>query len=268
MKKLAVIGGGALLLGALLFGGAKSYLWLAYDKTAEFVNELEGTEMKIERMESMIKHLDPAIADATRKVAREEVEVEMLSERVGELTGKLDKSKADIQRLTADLESGNATFVYAGKSYDQAEVKRDLERRFELHKSQQETADRLTELKETRGKAVGVARQTLEDMKAQKEQFKAVVATLRSRVEQLRLKEQQSQGIEIDNSLFSEIKSLEKDIDTRIRVGEKLVAGQADTTVGEIVLDQPEAQSDILDRVTKYFGSEAGQNHGVVINLD
>lgn len=268
MKKIAVIGGGALLLAALVFGGAKSYVWLAYDKAAGFVSDIESVETKIERMESMINRLGPTITHAGRQVAEEEVQVEILTEQVDELNAKLAKSKADIQRLTADLSQGDTTFVYAGKSYDQAEVKRDLERRFDLHKSQQETADQLTSLKETRGKVVTTARATLEDMKAQREELKATVATLRSRLQQLRLKEEQTKGIEIDGSLFAEIKALRADVDERLRVGEKMASEQGDAGVGEINLDEPTEDSDVLDRVTKYFGAEADQDHGVVINLD
>lgn len=267
MKKIAIIGGGvALLAGLLALGGTTSqYMKTAWRQATEQISELESTEFMIERLETTIKDLDPAIHTVEHQIAKEEVQVEQLQDRLANVDERLSKAKTDIMRLTDDLKRSDEVFVYVGKSYARAQVEEDLERRFELFKSQETTAEQLREIVKARETSVEAARKKLGAMESQKKQLEVDLEQVKARLETLKAKQSASE-IAVDDSALSRAKELRDQIEARLRLGEKMV--ESETKIeGEIQLDEPEPAGDIVEQVTRHF-EKGDASHGVAIQLD
>ncbi|HEV7281488.1 MAG TPA: hypothetical protein VGN57_14905 [Pirellulaceae bacterium] len=267
MKKIAIIGGGvALLAGLLALGGTtSSFVKTAYRQATEQLSELESTEFMIERLETTIEDLDPAIHTVEQQIAREEIQVEKLQGRLASVDERLTKAKTDIMRLTDDLKRSDEVFVYVGKSYARVQVEEDLARRFELFKSQETTAEQLREIVQARETSVEAARKKLGAMETQKKQLEVDLEQVKARLETLKAKQSASE-IAVDDSALSRAKELRDQIETRLRLGEKMVDAEAKIE-GEIQLDAPEPAGDIVDQVTRHF-EKGSTDRGVVIQLD
>jgi chromosome segregation ATPase len=261
LKKSAYVGGAAVLLLVLLFGGdAWSYLRTGMRNTHAAVADQIPIEFQLERARNMIKDLDPEIAKNMRIIAKEEVEIAGLKEELKGLDTKLTKSEREVLRLTSDLKSNNS-FVYAGKSYTSEQVKLDLENRFNRHKALKSTVDSLSKVVAKREQGLGAAQEKLAAMQAAKGQLEADVAELAARYKMVEVA-QSSSHFKFDNSVLSRAQDCVKDIGTRIKVAENLV--NADTApLGEINLEEKQ-QKDITEEVTRFFNG-ADEN---IVKLD
>jgi hypothetical protein len=251
LKKSAYVGGAAVLLLVLLFGGdAWSYLRTGMRNTHAAVADQIPIEFQLERARNMIKDLDPEIERNMRTIAKEEVEICGLKEELKGLEGKVAKSESEVLRLTGDLKRGDSHFVYAGKSYSSEQVKTDLENRFNRHKALKSTVDSLAKVVAKREQGLGAAQEKLAAMRAAKGQLEVDVAELAARHQMVQVA-QSSSTFKFDNSVLSRAQETIKDIGTRIKVAENLV--NADTApLGEINLEEKQ-QKDITEEVTKYF---------------
>lgn len=251
LKKSAYVGGAAVLLLVLLFGGdAWSYLRTGMRNTHAAVSDQIPIEFQLERARNMIKDLDPEIAKNMRIIAKEEVEIASLKEELKGLDTKLAKSEREVLRLSGDLKKGESHFVYAGKSYSSEQVKLDLENRFNRHKALKSTVDSLSKVVAKREQGLGAAQEKLAAMQAAKGQLEADVAELAARYKMVEVA-QSSSHFKFDNSVLSRAQETVKDIGTRIKVAENLV--NADTApLGEINLEEKQ-EKDITEEVTRFF---------------
>jgi Mor family transcriptional regulator len=263
VRKSFYVGGAAVLLLVLLFGGdAWSFVKTGLRNTREAVADNIPVEFQIERARNMIKELDPEIQKNMRVIAKEEVEISGLREELEVLEGKLAKSEKDLARLTGDLRRGDSFYVYAGKSYTSTQVKTDLENRFNRHKSLEATAKKLQQIVTTRQQGLAAAQERLVAMKAARHQLEVDVAQLEARLEMVKLA-QSSSNMSFDDSKLSRAKNLVRDISTRIDVAEKLVNAET-TPAGEIDLDE-KSTVDIAEEVAKYLGGKVEHD---IVKLD
>jgi len=251
LKKSAYVGGAAVLLLTLLFGGdAWSYARTAWNNTQSTVADNIPIEFQLDRARNMIKDLDPEIQKNMRIIAKEEVEICGLKEELKGLDAKVAKSEREVLRLSGDLKRGDSNFVYAGKSYSSEQVKMDLENRFNRHKALKGTVDSLAKVVAKREQGLTAAQEKLAAMQAAKGQLEADVAELAARYKMVEVA-QSSSNFKFDNSVLSRAQDTVKDIGTRIKVAESLV--NADTApLGEINLEEKQ-HKDITEEVTKYF---------------
>lgn len=258
-KKCVLIGGGLALLATLIFGG--TYVRTAVHKAKVAVEDAEPLSFKLDRLDTMVKDLDPEIRKAMHIIAKEEVAVEALKEEVTESDERLAKSQKDVFRLKQDLESDNSYFVYAGQSYTKEQVERDLRSRFERHKGMQSAHDSVKQQLEARESSLTAAREKLTAMQNKKQELEVALASLRARQKALEVL-QTSSDLNLDDSKLARTKDLAKDIEARIVTAEKVLNAQAKYP-GEINLDQPE-DKDTLKEVAEYFGEKRPEKASVV----
>jgi hypothetical protein len=266
VRKSFYVGGAAVLLLVLLFGGdAWSYLKTGVRNTQAAVTDNIPIEFQLERARNMIKDLDPEIVRNMRIIAKEEVEVASLQEELGTLESKLAKSERDVRRLADDLKRGDSTFVYAGKSYSSEQVEKDLENRFNRHKGLKGTAEKLSQIVNTRQQGLSAAQDRLVSMRAARQQLEVDVAQLEARLELVKLA-QSSSNFKFDDSVLSRAQNLVKDIGTRIDVAEKLV--NADTSpAGEIDLEE-KSTTNIREEVTRFFSGADHESQQDIVTLN
>ena len=254
MIKRVLIGGAVLaLLGAFFFGrDATSHLRTSVGMARNAVQESIPVEYQVDRARRMIAELAPEIRRNMHLIAREEVEVEGLAERIAQTEARLEKEKSDILRLQGDLAGGGDTFRYAGRSYSSEQVQVDLTNRFERYKTGEATLASLREIYQARERSLHAARQKLDGMMAAKRQLEVDVENIQARL-QMVAAAQTTNNFHFDDSRLGRVRELVADLRARVDVAERLVHAE-DHFHDEIPLDKPSPDS-IVEQITAYFGT-------------
>lgn len=240
--------------GVTLGRDAFSYLSTACDKASQSVTDAVPIEFQIDRARKMVADLAPEVRNSMRVIAKEEIALDRLNERIADAEGRAEKSKTEILRLSADLESDRPVFRYAGRSYSRAEVSEDLTRRFTRHKVGDETLKHLSAMRDARQRNLDAARQKLTAMVAAQKKLETDITNLEAK-RSLVAVAQSSSDLKLDDSQLARAKELIGDIRTRLDVAARLA--NADTSVpGEIVLDEAES-AEVSEQVAAYFGGPA-----------
>ena len=253
VKKELMVGAGVVLLLGLLFGrDAASYVTTTMGWVHQSVKDSVPIEFEIERARKMIASLDGDIESNMTLIAREEVAVANLAKDVKAKKDELAKRRGEILRLTHDLESGTESFVYSGRSYSAKDVKTDLKNRFERFKVMERTVDSNRQVLDARKVGLAAAQEKLDNMLASKSQLEADVENLEARLKMLEVAQTNS-DLKFNDSRLSRTKDLIQDIQARLEVAETLVNSKGAYN-GEIQLEAPAEEADIVDQVTDHFG--------------
>ena len=251
IKKMLVIGGGAVLVSVLLVGrDALSYLRTSAGYVTDAVQESVPVEFQIDRARGMIEDLVPEVRKNMHIIAKEEVEVQRLDEQIADSDTRLSKEKDQLLRLKNDLSSGKETFSYASRSYTVGDVRTDLANRFERYKTGETTMASLKEIRNARQKSLVAAQQKLEGMLASKRQLQVEVENLEARVQMIAAAKATS-NYQFDDSRLGRVKELVASLKNRLSVAEKLVNAEV-YYHDEIPLDKA-APENIVEQVTEHF---------------
>jgi len=266
IKKLACTGVGAALLAGLVFGtDAYSYISTTASRVSDNVKNSVPVEFELDRARKMIQDLTPEIRRNMHLIAKEEVEVEKLQSRVGDLEEKLTSNKADIIRLKNDLDSGSTYFTYAGHEYSRNAVQTDLAGRFERFKTQDATRVKLESILRAREQGLDAARAKLDGMLTARRQLEVDVENLEARQKMVEVA-QTSSKFAFDDSHLSKTKRLIDEIRTRIDVAERMVDVDGELA-GEIQLDE-QVDTDISNEVASYFGLQIELDEEELVDVD
>jgi chromosome segregation ATPase len=254
IKRVLLIGGGAILVGVLLFGrNVFSYLRTSIGYVTGAVQESVPIEFQIDRARGMIQDLVPEVRKNMHVIAKEEVEVQRLDEQIGENQERLGKEKDQLLRLKTDLVSGKEEFKYGGRSYTADEVRSDLANRFERFKTGEATLASLKEIRNARQKSLAAARQKLEGMLASKRQLQVDVENLEARLQMVAAAETTSK-YQFDDSRLGRAKELVANLRSRLEVAEKLVNAEV-YYHDEIPVDKATPEN-IVEQVTEHFAAK------------
>jgi len=266
LKKMLVVTGGAMLLLALFFGrDAYSYVSTSVDWVRQSAKNSVPVEFEIERARKMIKDLTTPIKDAKVSITREVVAVKHLQDRLDKTDALLVKNLNDIQRLRHDLDQGTTTFVYAGRSYSETQVKSDLEKRFKIYKRKSDTADKLRQVVEARLRGIEASNEKLNSMVMAKRQLEVDVENLEARQKMVEVAKASSK-LTFDDSDLARTQSLIDEIGVRISVSEELVNSETNFT-GQIQLDDTNT-SNVLEEIDRYLDERGSSKVGTSVVLD
>jgi predicted nucleic acid-binding Zn-ribbon protein len=258
LKKLVIAGLGTVGLAMFVtHTSLGSYISTAYRRTASSAKDAVPMEFQIDRARNMVHDLEPEIRRSMHVIAKEEVEVASLDERVTTAEKNAEKDKTEILKLQSDLDTGHHTFQYAGHSYTSTEVKSDLSRRFVRFKTADATLDSMRQMHDARSRNLEAARQKLTAMMSAQRQLQVEVENLEAKHKLVQVAEASS-DFQFDDSQLARCKELMTDIRTRLDVAAKLA--NADTNFhDEIPLDEAESE-DVSKQVAEYFGLEHAQD--------
>lgn len=255
LKKLVIVVLGTVGLAAFIaHTSVGSYVSTAYRRTTQSVKDTVPMEFQIDRARNMVRDLEPEIRRSMHVIAKEEVEIAALNERIAGADEKSAKDKSEILQLQSDLNSGDHVFHYAGHRYTSDQVKEDLSRRFNRFKTADATLTSLREMRDARSRNLDAARQKLNAMVASQRQLQVEVENLEAKLKLVQVAEA-SCDFQFDDSLLANCKELMTDIRTKLDVAAKLANADV-STQGEIQLDETDAE-DVSQQVTEYFGLEA-----------
>lgn len=254
IRKAIITALGVTLATGFVFGTSVfSYLSTGYDRITSSVEESVPMEFQIDRARKMVADLSPEIRNSMHVIAKEEVALDQLNERIRQAEDHNAKAKDDIMRLQADLGGNKRVYHYAGRSYSASQVKEDLTRRFTRFKVDDETLEHLRQMRDARQANLDAARQKLTAMMSAQKNLETDIANLEAKHKLVEVAQATSDFV-FDDSQLSRAKQLITDIRTRLDVSAKLANASVDVQT-EIPLDAP-AADDIVDQVTKYFGNE------------
>lgn len=251
IKKMILILGVVVLAGLVLFGtNARSYVRTSGGYVKQAMKESVPIEFQINRARDMIDDLAPEVRKNLHVIAREEVEVQRLEERIERSKERLAQEKSQIMRLTDDLDQEKDAYTYAGREYTVEQVKADLANRFNRYKTGDATLASLEQIHAARLRSVQAARQRLEGMLAARRQLEVEVENLEARRQMIAAAETTSQ-FHFDDSQLGRVKELITDLRTRLDVADQLVQAESDFHP-EIPLDEPSPEN-VVNQVSEYF---------------
>ena len=253
LKKVAIGGGITMLLLLLLFGRSTwSYLSTTVSRVRDSVRSSVPVDFELDRARKETAQITSEVRKNMHVIATEEVKIEQLEKEIQNLEKKHIQDQTDILRFKSDLESGTSNFIYRGVTYTAKNVKRDLENRFEEFTTDEETLQSLVKLLNTRHDSLRLAQKRLFEMQASQRQLKVEIENLEARNKMVQVA-QASSEFEFDNSQLAQARELVDDIESRIRTAEKLLKAES-LSLDRIPLERAEDETDILDRISSYFG--------------
>lgn len=247
------------------YGTIASIIGTAGNDIRDGIGNMMPIEFELKRAKQLLKDLTPEIRDNMVTLARAEIKVREMDEKIGNAQERLAKSESHILRLTTDLESLDVKFIYASRSYTRDQVKTDLASRFQRHTVSEVTLTSWQKQRDARNASLAAARR----------KFAATIDARRSLEVEVELLEAKWMAIKadvagsqyaIDDSRLGKVKELVRSLNNRIKVEENLIAVEGDA-MGEIPLDDSEAvlESDIVADVRSHFNSSGSTSTAQII---
>ncbi len=242
------------LAAAIVGRGGWSYFKTGWGQVVDAAGAAVPLEFEIARARTMLGDLVPEVKKNLVAIAEAEAGLERLDAEIAALETRQTKDKAEITRLSRDVESGRAHFRYAGREYTALQVRDDLSRRFDRHRTADETLENLRKIREARTKSLTAARDKMSGMIATKRQLEVELEQLDSRLKMVQAADT-SNRLCLDDGRLSRTKRLLQDLESRLKASERLVA--LEETPGECIPLEAEESGDVVRRIAEYFARPA-----------
>lgn len=227
IKRGAIATGGALLVGALVFGGdLMSYLKSGRNTMRAAVKDAVPTEFELQRAKDLVEDIIPEMQANVRLIATEEVEITQLRQDIAQSGKNIVAEREQITRLTGMLGDERASYTVGGREYPRQEVRQELSRRFERFKESEVVLSGKERLLKTREQSLRAAVQMLERTKGQKALLEDKIAGLEA---QHRLVQAAAVGskLQVDGTKLAQAEKLISQLKKRLDVSERVLAHEA-----------------------------------------
>jgi len=254
MIKQAVYGVAALgALASFVFGrDVWSYARTWGNSVRQTVKKEVPVEFEVTRARELVENIVPDIRNVMHVIAEQEVDVEQFTADLARKRTELASQKDAIHARTADLKSGQASFVYASQTYSSEQVRNDLAKRFDRFKMAEETLKREQQVLEARQKALTANRDKLDNLLAAKTDLELQLEQLEARLKAVQAAETAS-TVSIDDSELTRAKKLIRELNKQIDVREKVMASDGKLTDLIPVETKLTAPKDLESQIEAYF---------------
>ena len=268
MIKKVVLGTGlAVALSTFVFGtDVFSYLRTGAGSVRQAVRAEVPLDFEIARARQSVEEIIPEIEQVMHVIAEQQYDLERRDVQIAAREESLVQQKQAILALRTDLDANKANYVYAGRNYDQQDVRQDLAHRFERFKTAEQTLQRDHKVTDARRRALAANEEKLDNMLSVKKDLAVQIENLEARLAAVDATEAISE-LHIDDSSLSRAKELISELDRRIGTREKLLSNETRFT-GEIPVEADRQSQDAAARadaveseVDAYFG--AGPQAGI-----
>src|SRR4051794_16467405 len=193
--------------------GSLMHVW--WKDAARCCERAVPPEVRIKQLQVEIDRIDQDIKKNLGRLAAQQVDCKVLEENVAGLreeTGRLkDNVSAMAKAVDADVERVN----FQGTSFSKPILTRRLDGAVNTLKLKKAELANKEKLLEGRKQTLEVAHQRISDMCAQREQLRVTVAQLETRVEMLKLQQQQAK-VELDDSQVGRCNELVSQINRQL----------------------------------------------------
>ena len=262
LKKMVIGSCVAMTLGAFVFGrDLVSYARTAGESVRRAVKREVPLEFEVQRAREMVENLVPDIRECMHVIAEQQVDLENLTEAINSREDSLKKQEESILALRTDLDSGENSFVYAGRSYTTNEIRRDLSHRFDRFKTAKNRMKGDRQILDARKTQLRANQEKLDNMLAEKQNLAVQIEQLEARLKSVQAA-QITSTIEFDDSQLSRAKTLIRELNKQLDVRTKMMDAQGKFT-GLIPVESAEVPVDvnIAKEIDDYFGRKTDSQH-------
>lgn len=266
--KTVAIGAGALaLLGGVVFGtDIVSYVSSSTKMVQSKVKNSVPLDFELQRARDLLDDIIPEIQTNVRLIAREEVEIEKLKDRIQEQEQSVAEEETRIARLRDALRVQKVSYTFGGHDFSYQQVKEELANRFDRFKEAKVVLATQKRLLDSREKSLQGAMRMLEKTRTRKTQLANRIEAMEG---QYRLVKAASTGskISVDNSKLAQTEKLIDNIKTRLDVAERVLAHEARfvETIPVDTIDEQELLAEVDSYLDKQQNSETAARE-VVLN--
>jgi len=215
----------AAVVGTIGVGTTVSYLKTARRQLGEELRDLVPIKFEIQRLAGMTDDLVRDIQANQKVAAQLEVEIEYLQREIDAQDKALTQSRAEMQKLRDALRESKEEFIFGGQKFSRADVEKDLGRRLQRYRDGQTLLESKKQLLQARQTTLQAAVDKIREFQHQRELLAQKVESLKA--ELALVEAQQAAGkFHFDASQLGEAKRLAEDIEKRIRVTQRMIAGQ------------------------------------------
>lgn len=268
LRKLIIGSGVALAVGTFVFGrDVVSYLRTGFHSVRAAVKSEVPIEFEIQRARTMVDQLVPDIRQCMHVIAEQQVDIEHLNTSLVKKDADIGKQREALLTLRSDLGSGKSVFVYAGRHYQERDVKRDLATRFERFKAAEEILAADRKILSAREQTLQANREKLDGMLQAKKELEVKLEQLQARLQTVRAAETVS-TLAIDDSNLSHARTLISELNKQLDIKEKILDAEGKFT-GLIPVEttqSPAAPDDIGQQIDAYFNPESPADAGLAQN--
>lgn len=261
VKKLVVVTAVVLGVGTVISyaGGPFKYArtWVASQLNCAEDNI--PVDLKIKHAREEVDKLGEEVRRSMRVIAEQQVDVGELQRKVALREKRLAGEQMAILKLRTDLNTENATYVYAGHAYTEGEVRSDLKIRFQRFKVDQESLKRDQQILAARRKTLIANEKRLQNMISAKKQLEVQIEQLEARNKAVQAAKVTSE-LEFDDSQLAHARTLLRKIDKEIEVDETLMRQEGRLSAGSIPVNVKPAEietEDITKSIDAFFNANA-----------
>lgn len=239
------------VLGFAVFGAHfPSYVATGVHVASKAGKDRIPVEFELRRAESLIEGILPEIRACKRVIAEEDVAVEQLRDQIAGLAERQGREKSKILSLRNALAKEVPLLTVAGVPASRANVERDLERTFDVHRHEADLLESKHRLLESREKSLGAARHKLDVVRTEKARLETVVQNLHAKLREVQALEASAQ-FSLDTSNLARAKQVLSDCERRLAVAEKMIhQDAAELPVAEFETGDPR---DLFAEIDRYF---------------
>ncbi len=212
-----------------------SYIKTAWRGVGRTIRDATPISFELERLDGMIRNLEPEIRRNQQVVAQLDVDCEYLDREVATMRGEQEAAESQMRKLREALDQDKPELQFGGQTYSRREVEQDLARSLDRYEQQKAQLAAKEQLLVQRRRTMEAATAKVDEYRRQYEQLVAKAESLQA---ELKLVEaaQAAGRLEFDTSKLAQTKKLSEDVEKRIRVLQRLVDSERQTG-GEIPVD-------------------------------
>ncbi|ASV74370.1 hypothetical protein THTE_1768 [Thermogutta terrifontis] len=248
-----VAGVGILVVGSLGVATTWSYIKTGWRKVGQSIRDATPIAFDLERLNGELKDLEPEIRRNMQVVAQLEVETENLEQDIARMEQEQAQAFAEMKKLREALGQGKSEYQFAGQVYKRSEVEADLARRMDNYQIRQADLEAKKQLLAERQRHLENAKKKVDAYRQQYDQLKLKAESLAGQLKALEAT--QAVGtVAIDQSRLGRAKELAKEIETRIRVAQRMLEHEQNPQ-GEIPVEVDDRP--VTERFDAMFGDQA-----------
>lgn len=236
--------------------GLDSYAGTAWSKVSSSVKREVPLEFEIDRVRHEVSRIVPEIKKQYTALAEEIVAVDRLKEEIVVTRANLQRQKDVILAMKKDLESGDSTVSYDGRTFSASRVREKLTRDFDLYKRCETELKTREQLLDAREKSLEAAREQLAAMKVQKQELEVRVAQLEAKLKTVRLAQTRNR-FQLDEGQLARCKAALAQLETRLDVEATKEALAGDLVSDPIPVEKKKPAAELTKEIDSYFTAPA-----------
>jgi hypothetical protein len=213
----------------------------------------------MKRAKTLIREIDPELTEARKEVARAEVELKAMRGQIDNLRVATARDRDRIERQREYL--AGEEHAVSQVSYEirtmRARVRRDLERTFDVYRTNMEILKSKELQVERQEKIVEAARTKLHAVRTERQKLEDMVLRLSARKRQLDALATTVPNSELDTSSLAEARKVLESIQKELDITEKLIKEDLYLATGQDI--EPQEQRDVVSEIDTYFGATSSK---------